>query len=129
MEGKQNFDIEERRELAKRLASLADEALTISDDPEERIAIELGTESNKNVMTVHKHQDRASFFIRSKSLLDELTGANLKFEHKASQKARDEDWYRIYKLRIDHVNENEDLFKRIVRESVEILKERKSKKN
>jgi len=79
-------------------------------------------------MTVSKNKDRASFFIPSTAVLDELSAAKLQWEQKADGKPRDKSWCRIYELRIEDVNRNEDLFKRIVRGSVEVLKERQSKK-
>ena len=119
---------EDRREIAERIAQISDQVLSIQDNsPSGYFSLKVGTRPHSNVVTVWKSKDRVSFFIRSTDLLNRASTAG--FEPKPTEPSdNNKHKYRFEKLSLADLQNDEGLFREIVRESVGIILDRGPKR-
>src|SRR5271170_955165 len=121
--------LEERVELAKYLMGLSNEHLSLTDKPRNYIAIEVGFKPNKNAIGVSKYRDRVSLLVRSTDLLRRIEMAGFTPVPVPQTRPMMKDKYFILGLSKNDVNRHEALFREVVKESIETVRSRKSKKN
>jgi hypothetical protein len=114
---------EERVRLAERLIGMSGLPLS-KNEVGNYIAIEVGTGTNKNAVLVSTRQDRVSFFIRSMELLNRVAEAGFKAERNGPEFR-----YRVWNVSILDLDHHESLFREVMRESIDIVRSRRSRKN
>jgi len=121
--------LNERVELAKNLMELSNEPLSLTDKPRNYIAIEVGFKPNKNAIGISKHRDRVSFLVRSTDLLRRLEMAGFTPVPVPQTRPMMKDKYFIFGVSKEDINRHQALFREAVKESIETVRSRKSKKN
>lgn len=122
--------MEDRLKIAELIAQMNDPVLRIEDNkPSGYFSLKVGTGPNSNVVTVRKNKDQVSFFISSTGLLNKARAAG--FDPQAAEPNRpcDKDKYRFRNLSFADLQNNEGLFREIVKNSVETIVARRPKRN
>jgi hypothetical protein len=119
---------ESRIAIAKRIESLADQRMSINEDPQTYIALEIGVGTYKNAITVSKKVNRVSFFIESADIREAFQKAGFVVVRRRQGPGYNKDRYSIMKLDLTGIEQNIELVRRAVKESIEVLSARKPSK-
>jgi hypothetical protein len=113
---------EDRLTLAARLAEFSNGILSTQVNPDH---ITLKVENR--VAIVVSGSDQVGFYIRSTELLERIRGAGFATAKAREKYHKDQNKYLLRHLSLAEINSNEALFKEIVLESVETIKDQRPK--
>jgi hypothetical protein len=120
---KNEMNREDRLRIADRIVELSDGVLK-RKDTDRHIGLKIGSGPYSIAGTVSTHFDRVSFFIRSNDLLKAVE-EKFKPELAESTRPSTKDMYRFWGLSLSDIEAHEALFRRIVKETVNVVMDHK----
>jgi len=122
---------EDRLEIADRIAQMSDPVLSIQNNDSGYLSLKVGTGPYSNAVTVWKNEDRVSFFIRSTDILNKASAAGFTpiAVDPTATASNNKYKYAFELLSFTDLQNNEGLFREIVKDSVETVVDRRPRRN
>jgi hypothetical protein len=115
-----------RMQIAKRLIELSDHVLSVAHTKSGYVVLKLGQNSNSNVITIWNN--RTSCFINNFELLENARAAGFHPEPVIVKRKSEKDRFRFRNLTGDDIEKHEELFRKIVKDSIDLIQFRRGPK-